>query len=255
MISIKIIARHLNIRSERILRKAQKLDVEVLGEDGIPSLKLEGAKRLVLAYFESNRVQSNTRENAHAFLNVLKDFKDGQINQTVMSQPIVKKSNANMKFKQYRASKLPVQTGSTKVIKVVLSVLKLSVQSLESLYFKFIALFVAIGVQMHHSAVWFYRSSPEGAESWPSAIGFAIMYDLFILVVTMEGRTQLAKGFSVLTFISNLLFFEPWIDFDGTVRSYTRTISSIMISAIIAFILYAYTEIFVKYRTVQNLNK
>ncbi len=120
--------------------------------------------------------------------------------------------------------------------------------AIESVHFKFVALMVAIFVQMHHSAEWYHRTVPSGTSSWYSSYGYAFMVDLFILVVTMEGKMNIAKTFAALTFLANILYFQFWVGFDGTVRAITNAVSCVLISGIMAYIIYAYTELFVKYR-------
>ena len=134
---------------------------------------------------------------------------------------------------------------------MVQNILKNSVQVLESVYFKFVALLVAISVQMHHSAIWFQRVTPDENTSVYAAYGYAFMVDLFILVITIEGKISIAKTFAILTFLSNVLYFQFWVGFSSTPQAYTNAISSLLISGIMAYIIYAYTELFVKYRQVK----
>ena len=122
---------------------------------------------------------------------------------------------------------------------------------MESVYFKFVALLVAISVQMHHSAIWFQRVTPDENTSVYAAYGYAFMVDLFILVITMEGKISIAKTFATLTFLSNVLYFQFWVGFSSTSQAYTNAISSLLISGIMAYIIYAYTELFVKYRPIK----
>ena len=126
------------------------------------------------------------------------------------------------------------------------------VQGLASVYFKFLALMVAIMVQMHHSAHWFLRVAPMDSSSVYAAYGYAFMVDLFILVVTMEGKLSIAKTFASLTFFSNVLYFQFWVDFEASSQAYTNAVSSLLISGIMAYIIYAYTELFVKYRQAKS---
>ena len=107
---------------------------------------------------------------------------------------------------------------------------------------------------MHHSAHLFYRIAPEESSNWIIAYGYAFMLDLFILVVTMEGKISIAKTFSGLTFCANILYFQNWVHFDWSVEAFTNLIASVLISAIMAYIIYAYTDLFIS-DTKSNMRK
>jgi len=257
MYSITEIAKALNLRSKRVLNKVQALEIPVQYNEDLVYIDIEGLHTLTVQYTKSKRTSERTRQLANTLLT---QIDVGDVN---LSRIISISKSQNMEPESPQSPLRPTSSDSNNaspnlqaivdvLAKSLQTVLAASIQSLESMYFKFFALFVAIFVQMHHTAVWFYRTAPEGTASWPAAIGFAIMLDLFILVVTMEGRISIAKSFATLTFISNMLYFQFWISFEGNSLWYTRAISSTMISGIIAFVLYSYTEIFIKYKNVQH---
>lgn len=247
----------LPIRPKRMAEKVRTLDLSVRYENELMHISIQDLRTLLRHYLVSKRTSERTKSAVQKLL----DFLDqGGLDITALEQTTIESSISAQKipFKKEKITRRTKRHGAKRDrgnfwILFLKRFLLNCVQSLESLYFKFFALFVAIFVQMHHTAVWFYRSAPEGSSSWLAAYGYAIMLDLFILVVTMEGKMSIAKTFAGLTFISNLLYFQFWVAFDASIIAYTKAISCLIISATIAFILYSYTEIFVKYRK-QNLS-
>lgn len=239
----------LNIRVRRLKDKAQTLDI-VVPKNG--TLSQSDSIKLVQSYLLSKKTSDETKQRATQFLNQLNGT------QNILAPP-PKVQSAVAKRKKYRHKKL-YHIGIQLIIDFIIaiyrpiqqlakSILTGCVQLLESVQFKFIALVVAICVQMHHSAHWFYRVSNDDP-NWYTAYGYAFMVDLFILVITMEGKLSIAKTFAWLTFLANVLYFQFWVNFDGTRQAFTNALSSLLISAIMAYIIYAYTELFVKYRTI-----
>lgn len=249
MVEIQKIAGTLNIRTKRILLKVQKLNLTVRYSNDVPNLNKFEAETLVQSYALSKKVSEETRINAQKLLDQIRGIKQSKQEELLLPKmPKVyrtKEIESLKKVPKLKPSRYKILISISKGLEFVL---KNSVHSLTSLYFKFVALFVAIGVQMHHSAVWFHRSAPESSSSWLAAIGFAFMLDLFVLVITLEGRLAIAKSFAILTFFSNMLYFQFWVEFKYTAQDYTNAISSIMISAMMAFILFSYTELFVRDR-------
>lgn len=212
-IPITYISQFLDIRLSRIKDKIKVLSLEaVINQDDILLTK-EDTIFLLESYITSNKTSLRTKENAQVLLREL-------------------------------MAGFPKELGSVK--SGVIPYFKLVIGFLQSRYFKFVALTVAIIVQMHHSATLFYAITPEHSANHFSAYGYAFMVDLFILVVTLEGKISIAKTFAWLTFLTNLLYFQWWIDFNFTIQHYTHAIATTLISAIIAYILYAYTELFVQ---------
>ena len=253
--SISNIAKTLTLRPKRILDKVHNLTIPVHYQDSVPYIDNDGLRILANEYVNSSRTSERTQQYARKLLAYLKE---GYTDLAGLHSGIQKPDNNAKRLRKVGNPHQPfsspdISKGIVNKILIVLSetvqsILATCVRSLESLYFKFFALLVSIFVQMHHTATWFYRTTPEESSSWAAAYGYAIMLDLFILVVTMEGKISIAKTFAVLTLISNLLYFQCWIGFDSSITSYARIVSASIISATIAFIIYSYTEIFVKYR-------
>lgn len=235
-IPLCLIAKALDIRLKRLSQKVHKLHLNTTGEGTNLVLSEQSACTLVEDYAQSSRSSERTKINA---ANHLEQIKMGTVPFEAVDNKVTKqiqqpKKKAKVRSKRYRIQKL------------VPDLLYIGVQSLESVYFKFVALIVAIFVQMQHSANWFYRIAPDESASYWAAYGYAFMVDLFILVVTMEGRIRIAKTFAVLTFLSNLLYFQFWVYFDFSKEAFTHGFSSILISGIIAYIIYSYTDLFVQ---------
>ena len=251
-LTLKLIAAYLQIRSQRLLYKAERLGLKIEAHGTIQN---QDAIILVQSYVESKKTSTETKQKAIELINSLtnQSTKKGLFLKKVPIPLVAVKSSTNLKwFKRF----INNCTDFTIVLfapitKLVQNILKNSVQVLESVYFKFVALLVAISVQMHHSAIWFQRVTPDENTSVYAAYGYAFMVDLFILVITMEGKISIAKTFATLTFLSNVLYFQFWVRFSNTPQAYTNAISSLLISGIMAYIIYAYTELFVKYRQVK----
>lgn len=241
-IPIQFLARQLNVRPKRVQEKVQKLGSPV--HNGFMSIS--DAIQLVQSYVHNNKASVRTKEKA---LQLLEELKKGNVSMPKPSGQMPKKRCSKLRS---NSCKTPVQRTSNKFLfglkRTVVEVIQLGVQALESTQFKFVALMVAIGVQMQHSAFWYERIASDGKGNMYAAYGYAFMVDLFILVVTMEGKINIAKTFAVLTFFSNVLYFQFWIGFDGSAMAYTNAVSSILISGVIAYVIYGYTELFVKYR-------
>lgn len=250
---ISDIAKVLQVRPKRVMEKVCTLDLEVQYENESMCINTFELRTLLEKYKHSKRTSERTKELGQRLL-VFLEQGGTDIQQLLPISSKKEKVPKKALVHTMKKENMRINSNGTEWIrlpaffKMVQNILAACVQGLESLYFKFFALFVAIFVQMHHTAVWFFRSAPEASSSWLAAYGYAIMLDLFILVVTLEGRLSIAKTFAGLTFISNLLYFQFWVNFDHTIYSYTKAVSCSLISATIAFILYSYTEIFVKYR-------
>lgn len=255
-INIVAIAKGMNIRVKRLEMKAEKLGLTISPEG---NLEKKEAQILLESFVDSLKTSNATKEQAKKLLKDL-TFKNVPEASRLKKAPITrvqKRPNRTQKqqvnndiwYKKLVFSCTDFcQTFFTPFQNLVQKTVKSCVQILEGLYFKFMALLVAIVVQMHHSANWFFRISPEENPSWAAALGYAFMVDLFILVVTMEGKLSIAKTFAILTFLANILYFQCWVGFDNSVQAYTDSISSVLISGIMAYIIYAYTELFVKYK-------
>ena len=262
-VPINQIAKWLNVRPVRLEKKVNELNLRTLDEHSIGTLNFEDACTLVNVYAESNRVGQSTKERAVRLFSMFTEA----VNKGVLILPensIFKKSKTS-KNKVHKRGKpttlplnesVPMAKSGTPVLyrfvhtlnNAIQSFIEGGVHSITSVHFKFVALVVAICVQMQHSAVWFYRISEIESPSWWTAYGYAFMVDLFILVITLEGKLSIAKTFAVLTFFANVLYFRFWVNFDYSAQAWTNAVSSLMVSGIMAYIIYAYTEIFVKIR-------
>ncbi len=251
-LTLKSIAAYLQIRSQRLLYKAERLGLKIEAHGTVQN---QEAIVLVQSYVESKKTSRETKQKAMELINSLTNqgTKKGVLSTKISAPLVTIKSNSDLKwFKRFINNCTNfVSLLFTPITNLVQNTLKNSVQVLESVYFKFIALLVAISVQMHHSAIWFQRVTPDENTSVYAAYGYAFMVDLFILVITMEGKISIAKTFATLTFLSNVLYFQFWVRFSNTPQAYTNAISSLLISGIMAYIIYAYTELFVKYRQVK----
>lgn len=238
-VSVQYIARLLEIRPVRITDKVQKLGLSV--QDGYMSV--EEAVLLVSTYVQNNKVSVSTKERAE---HLLEKLKRGDV---PVPKPNVQKPKRGRRKTASNTRKTSVKHPPNRLFsyvkRTIIEFIQLGVQALESTQFKFVALLIAIGVQMQHSAAWYARILPDDTESRYAAYGYAFMVDLFILVVTMEGQMNIAKTFAVLTFCSNVLYFQFWIGFDGSAQAYTNAVSSLLISGVVAYVIYGYSEMFV----------
>lgn len=262
-VPINQIAKWLDVRPVRLEKKVDEMNLRTLDEQSVRKLNLADACTLVNVYVESNRVGQRTKERAVRLFSMFTEA----VNKGVLILPensIFKKSKTakNKVHKKGKPTALLLNE-SVRTIKsdipfwyrivhtlnyIVQSFIEGGVHAITSVHFKFVALVVAICVQMQHSAVWFYRISEIESPSWWTAYGYAFMVDLFILVITLEGKLSIAKTFAVLTFFANVLYFQFWVNFDYSAQAWTNAVSSLMVSGIMAYIIYAYTEIFVKIR-------
>ena len=261
IISIKQLAKGMRIRKERIVYKIQQLNLEVLEND---SLSKADVFLLLKDYMASKKTSSATKTSTKLLIQQLetntfpiasKPYKQkGKIaTANAYTQPKKKRTRTQKWYALWiMECTLFVHALIQPPQQLVRHSLNISVQFLESMHFKFVALLISIGVQMHHSAHWFYRVTPEPA-SWYTAYGYAFMVDLFILVITLEGKLAIARTFAVLCFVANIFYFQFWVQFDYSVQAYTNGISCVLISGIMAFIIYAYTELFVQSKSTSSL--
>lgn len=254
-IAVEKIARMMHFRVERLLQKIEKMQLKLTKSK---KLNKQDATQLVKSFLYSKKTSVQTKRNAEILLNLLNDKEELSGNSTTKHMNLGDensniKSVINDKLKQIWYKKIIDSMTDfviilfTPIFKMVHLLLQKSIQFLESDHFKFVALMVAIMVQMHHSAHWYLRISPEENTSFFIAFGYAFMVDLFILVVTLEGKLSIARTFATLTFLSNILYFLFWVNFSSNAQAYTNAIST----GIMAYIIYAYTELFVKYRPIR----
>jgi len=257
-ITVEKIAKMLNLRTERVLQKIEKMQLKLTKSN---KLNREDVTQLVNSFLYSKKTSTQTKRNAAQLLEKLNNRELVSADSTPEFMDLIDESNKmgsnNSKQTKQTWYKIMVnfvadfvQVLFTPFLKTLNILLQRSVQFLETEHFKFVALIVAILVQMNHSANWYLRITPEENTSLLIAYGYAFMVDLFILVVTLEGRLSIAKTFASLTFLSNILYFQFWVGFSSTPQAYTNAISSLLISGIMAYIIYAYSELFVKYRQV-----
>ena len=249
--NIYVISETLNIRPQRLRYKASTLNI-IVHEDG--TIKSTDINKLIESYLYSKKTSDDTKSRAARFLGQFDGTQKNNIKNVTTQNNLANKTRRK-RTKNKKTHSIDIQVVIDLITSLFLPVKHLvlyivasNIKILESVQFKFIALIVAISVQMHHSAIWFQRVTPDEHTSVYAAYGYAFMVDLFILVVTMEGKLSIAKTFATLTFLSNVLYFQFWVNFDYTLQAYTNAISSLLISGIMAYIIYAYTELFVKYR-------
>lgn len=242
LISINWLAKKIGIRPKRINAKAKTLDIIVNSNNEISMI---GLRKLLSDYKSSNQTSLQTKENVNT---LLEDIQDKDFNH--MSNIKVYVHHPITGTKRVMQESISVQNWYTKIfVNVYQGIQKVfdeCVLLLTSHRFKFLALFIAIGVQIHHSANLFILTSPESSSSVWMAYGYGFMVDFFIVVIALEGKKSIAKTFAWLTFMNNLLYFRVWINFDWSQEAYTNAISSIIISATIAYTIFAYTDIFIK---------
>jgi len=258
VIPIKIITEHLGIRIPRILQKVEKLNLTIIELEEGQAITKSDALLLLDSYSTSAKVGASTKVAAEQLTELISNNETTTILSSMRIPTDVpskktrkknKRSLVNTKWTKtlYRL----VHTFIQYLITSCTQTIEFCVHGLTSVHFRFIALFVAVAVQMHHSAEWFYRIQPS--HSMLTAYGYAFMVDLFILVVTFEGKRSIARTFAWLTFLSNVLYFQFWVAFDYSIQAYTNALSSIIVSATIAYIIFAYTELFVKYHNTETI--
>lgn len=109
----------------------------------------------------------------------------------------------------------------------------------------FIALFGCLAFQVDHLAQFAHRNSIT--DRIELAYLFAITVELTALIQTIHsGKETTIRNFALLTFWTNILFYEVWVGFDITPKYFTDLISKVTLSAIIAYALYSYSELFFK---------
>lgn len=221
-ISLSEVAKAIDFRLVRVQDKVQKMQLPVHSLDGVETLTQEQVKYLLLSYVHSAKTSEETKSLAAKYLERLESI-----------TPIV--VDEILELKDYQTLH-NIAIGLKRC-------LSLGIRLLGSRYFAFTALLVAVGVQMHHSTILFYRVAEP--KSWIAAIAYAVMLDFFIIVVALSSKHEVAKVFGWLTFISNLLYFSVWIGFDRSVQACTNVIITTVISGIVAFIIYSYTDLLV----------
>jgi len=197
---------------------------------------------LLESYLSSNQTSERTKAKA---LELLKGVDVDKKEVELLQNDLTRKTN-NPRRKKQSSERTVYLRYIQLVYNSIRTIFDESVHLLTSHRFKFLALFIAIGVQIHHSATLFYRTAPEGSSYTWTAYGYAIMADFFIIIIALEGKKSIVKVFAVLTFLTNLLYFRIWIDFDSTLEAYTNAVASLIIASTISYTIYAYTEIFVQ---------
>ena len=257
-IPIKTLTEYLSIRKPRILQKAEKLNLTIIESEEGQAIQKDDAILLLDSYITSAKVAAPTKIAAKQLSELISN---NEITSTPSGKRIPLKSNTKKPRKKNKHTSTYTKWTKTLYsfvhacvqffITSCTQTIEFCVRGLTSVHFRFIALFVAVAVQMHHSAEWFYRIQPN--HSMLTAYGYAFMVDLFILVVTFEGKRSIARTFAWMTFLSNVLYFQFWVGFDYSTQAYTNALSSIIVSATIAYIIFAYTELFVKYHNTETI--
>ena len=255
-LSILEIAKQIGISSQKVKQKAVSMSLPLHQK----SLDLPNAIQLVLSYCKSSRlttekrakslqlyssIYSTLRNNGYAE-DDLKDYPNPQR----LSKDVSEVTPINAKVipvhPRFDPSNLGVNLVQT-LSSSTLHILDHAIQGLTSIRFRFISVVVAIIFQMQHNAILFYRVSPPDARSWLNAYGYAFVVDLFVLTFTIHSKQlNTVKVFAWLTFVANLLYFQFWVGFDKTLQSYTNAAANVLISGVMAYIIYAYAELFVE---------
>jgi len=196
-ISLKYLSSHLGLRKQRIVSKLEKLGLVMNDQN---ELSKDRTVLLLNAYVDSKQTSRETKEKARILLCSLKgedtsDFTKQETSSKQMAQGTPYPLFFSKEGKWYLSLVRKVYIG-------VQTVFDECVRLLTSHRFKFLALFIAISVQIHHSAVLFYRTAPEGSSYKWTAYGYAIMVDFFIVIIALERKKAIAKVFAALTFLT-----------------------------------------------------
>lgn len=116
--------------------------------------------------------------------------------------------------------------------------------------FIFLILFFAIGIQINHTAHLYHRTGAylNPAVGWIDAYIFGTVTELTALLLTIhDGKKNKLLIFALLTFWVNLLYYEVWKSIATISPEVMHFISKITLSGIIAFVLYAYTDLFTEW--------
>lgn len=109
----------------------------------------------------------------------------------------------------------------------------------------FLGLIGCLYFQVNHLAEFVQRNSAY--DSPAIAYPFAIVVEITALVHTIHGGKETTiRNFALLTFFTNILFYEVWTGIAPTSDYFAAFISKVTISAIIAYCLYSYSELFFK---------
>jgi prefoldin subunit 5 len=149
------------------------------------------------------------------------------------------------KVEELQASykRLKIISGKPKTVKALLQRLGSFLISPELGFLTF--LFVLL-VQVYHNARLFHMS--EVSENWLIAILYAIGVDLFALVLTVHfNNKSTLKYFAFAQFALNILYYRFWMHHaTATPMAIWEGLSTTLISALLAFVIYSYGELFVK---------
>jgi hypothetical protein len=142
-----------------------------------------------------------------------------------------------------KLDKLQAMTTTPKTVKALLQRLGSFLISPELGFLTFI--FVLL-VQVYHNARLFHDS--ETAKYWAVAIVYAIGVDLFAIILTVHfDKKNTLKYFAFAQFALNILYYRVWLNHaDVTPVAIWEALSTTLISALLAFVIYAYGELFVK---------
>ena len=240
-ISLKLIEKQLDIRIQRLQSKIKHLNFNLKNPH---KLTIDQSKTLLESYIASNQTSVDTKEKAVALITQIDKgkFDTLKLKERIPRPRTTKKKKSNIHSIDQRWY---ISFGQSLYNNIQLFFDE-SVRLLTSPRFSFLVLFMAIAVQVNHSAFVFYCTAPTVSSSMWAAYGYAIMVDSFIVIIALKRKLTIAKVFAVLTFLTNLLYFRVWIDFDGTSEAYTNAASSLLISATMAYTIYSYTDIFVQ---------
>jgi len=112
--------------------------------------------------------------------------------------------------------------------------------------FLMVVLVSAICIQINHIANLFYHtSSHPNWSTWLGAYLFGTVSELTALLLTIhQGQPKTLKAFAWLTFWVNLLYYQVWVDFDGTLVWWMSLTVKVTLSGLIAYVIYSYAHLF-----------
>ena len=151
------------------------------------------------------------------------------------------------KLKTTRLTHKKRQTVKPKKTKTFLYYLTELTVLLRTEQFIFLILFFAIGIQINHTAHLYHRAgaSLEPSAGWIGAYIFGTVTELTALLLTIhDGKKNKLLIFAFLTFWVNMLYYEVWKSIATISPEVMYFINKMTLSGIIAFVLYAYTDLF-----------
>jgi len=111
--------------------------------------------------------------------------------------------------------------------------------------FLFAVFLAAMAFQIQHTTIVAIRLEigDAAASNWQYALGylfsFAVQFTALLMTINRGGQAYLVI-FAIAEFLVNLIYYRPWHTSDNM----ERWVTSILISALIAYVIYSYSELF-----------